>query len=144
MHTLYGLNYTHTVNEKKEEWDQYEIIVSHKRELECSRKELVPQFRNLWPVFNKIWLKYHDHKKTRHMQFVGHVLSQCSITHPHLCDLVRILLAVAPSTRPLERSYSKLAKLCLKDQNQLSSKNIKVLYILAALTNPEIDYNESI
>ena len=85
-------------------------MVLHKEELESSAKELIEQFRNLWPVFNKIWLKYGDHKKTQHMQFVDHVLSQYTVTHSHLCDLEYFLA----------RSYSKPAKPCFKDRNWLS------------------------
>ena len=58
------------------------------------------------------------------------------ITHPHLCTLLQILLAVAPTTGPLERLYSQLAKLCYKDCNQLKPENTASQYILSALNEP--------
>ena len=50
------------------------------------------------------------------------------------------LFAVSPSTGPLERSFSGLAKICYKDRNTLKSSNLETLYILAALKSPEIDF----
>ena len=95
------------------------MTILYKRKLE----KLVQEFSNLWPVFNRI-------------------LPQYTIAHPNICDLVRILLAVAPSTGPLERSYSKLAKICYKDRNQLLSANMEILYLLSTLKEPNIDYGE--
>ena len=42
-----------------------------------------------------------------------------------------ILLAVAPNTSPLERSYSKLAKICYKDRSRLTTPNLEALFLLA-------------
>ena len=53
------------------------------------------------------------------------------INFPNVCALVLILMAVAGNTSPLERSYSKLAKICYKDRNQLKSKNLEALFLLA-------------
>ena len=58
------------------------------------------------------------------------------ITHPNLCILLQILVAVKPVTGPLERSYSQLVKLCYKDCNRLNAENVESLYILSALKEP--------
>lgn len=78
------------------------------------------------------------------MNFFEHILSNHTITHPDVTELLRILIAVAPSTGPLERSYSKLAKICYKDRNQILSENLEVLYLLSALNNPKIDISRAI
>ena len=63
------------------------------------------------------------------------------ITHPNLCTLLHILLAVAPTTGPLGRSYSQLPKLCYIDCNHLKDENIESLHILSALKEPfKIDF----
>ena len=58
--------------------------------------------------------------------------------------MLRILLAVAPTTGPLERSYCKSAKICYKDKNQLSGNSLEILYLLSALKKPQIDYTKAI
>ena len=43
------------------------------------------------------------------------------------------MLAITPGTGPLERSFSKLAKICYKDRNRLLSKNLELAYLLSCL-----------
>ena len=49
------------------------------------------------------------------------------------------ILAVVPTTEPLEGSNSKLANICYKDRNQLWVNSLETLYLLSALENPQID-----
>ena len=50
-------------------------------------------------------------------------------------------LAVAPSTGPLERSFSQLAKIDYREQNQLSSDSIyRDTILLGGLFSVEIDF----
>ena len=41
-------------------------------------------------------------------------LNGYTITHPNLCVLIKILLAVSQFTGPLGKSFSKLAKICFR------------------------------
>ena len=58
-------------------------------------------------------------------------LNSYTVTHPKLC--VKTVLADSLSTGPFERYFGKLAKICCKDRNSISSKNLESLYILAVL-----------
>ena len=49
----------------------------------------------------------------------------------NLFQFIIILFSISPGTGPLERSYSKLEKICRKDRNHLSSEEIKNLWLLA-------------
>ena len=40
--------------------------------------------------------------------------NKATVKHSDLCLLIKRLFAVAPSTEPLERPYSKLTNICLK------------------------------
>ena len=152
LHTLFGTNYVHKVNSEAlaeleddvGEWNHYTISITYPKKINASEDELTKQFRNIWPIFNQTWPKYREQKKTSHIDFFEHILSNHTITHPDLCEMVKILLAVAPSTGPLERSYSKLAKICYKDRNKILSKNLEILYLLSALNFPKIDYDKAI
>ena len=72
------------------------------------------------------------------------IVSQYTISHPFLCEMIIILLASASTTGPLERSYSKLAKICYKDRNKVLVKNLETLYLLSSLKSFEFDYDETV
>ena len=72
------------------------------------------------------------------------IVSQYTISHPFLCEMIKILLASASTTGPLERSYSKLAKICYKDRNKVLVKNLETLYLLSSLKSFEFDYDETV
>ena len=55
-----------------------------------------------------------------------------------------MLLSVAPSTSPVECSYSKLSKICYKDRSALKVSTMKVLYILSAINNPGIELDATL
>ena len=141
LHTIYGTNYVHNVPHN---WEGKQITIFHRRKLNCTEDEIVKEFSNIWPVFNRIWPQYSEDVKGRHINFFTYIISHHSITHPNICELIRILMSVCPSTGPLERSYSKLAKICYKDRNQLSSKNLETLYLLSLLKEYNIDYDKAI
>ena len=58
--------------------------------------------------------------------------------------MLRTFLAAAPTTGPMEQSYSKLAKTCYKDKNQLLANSLETLYLLSALKKPQIDQTKDI
>ena len=126
-------------------WKKYFTVYPRlNRKLNCSEKEITHQFQNLWPIFNKVWPQYQECIKDQHINFLNHILSNYTITHPDVCDLLRILITIAPSTSPLEQSFSKLSKICFKDTNILLTKNLETLYLLAANSYPKIDYVKTI
>ena len=144
LHTLCETNYIDEIPKVDDNWEDYSIRLLHNRKLNCSEKEITHQFQNLWPIFNKVWPQYQECIKDQHINFLNHILSNYTITHPDVCDLLRILITIAPSTSPLEQSFSKLSKICFKDTNILLTKNLETLYLLAANSYPKIDYVKTI
>ena len=59
------------------------------------------------------------------------MIEQYAYLAPELFDLINILVSISPGTGPLERSYSKLEKICKKDRNNLSPTSIQNLWLLA-------------
>ena len=56
-----------------------------------------------------------------------------NLTTLTLQKLVLILLADSLGIGALERSYSKVAKMCYKDQLKISSSTLEILYLLCCL-----------
>ena len=54
-------------------------------------------------------------------------LNGYTITHPNLCVLIKILLAVSQFTGPLGKSFSKLAKICFRQKQYFLVKLRKSL-----------------
>ena len=71
-------------------------------------------------------------------------VSQYAISHPYLCEMIKILLASASTTGPLERLCSELGKICYKDRNKVLVKNLETLYLLSSLKSCEFDYDETL
>ena len=66
-------------------------------------------------------------------------MEEYSIEYSNLSDLILILFAISPGTGPLERSFSKLTKICYKDRSNITSQHLEVLYLLSALSIDEKD-----
>ena len=138
LHTLYGTNYIHEIPKVDDDWKDYIISLLHKRTLNCSQKDITHQFQNLWPIFNKVWPQYQKCIKDQHINFLHHVFSNYTIIHPDVCDLLRNLITTASSTSPLGQSFSKFSKICFKDRNNLLTKNLETLHILAVNDYPKL------
>eukprot|EP00111_Clytia_hemisphaerica_P023498 TCONS_00069233-protein len=63
-----------------------------------------------------------------------------TVSHPNFCKLLHFLYTIPPPTCPLERSYSKLAKLYYKDRNKLTTKHMEVQYKIALLKDHSFNY----
>ena len=50
IHTIYGLNYEHTVPQN---WESYKVILMHEQKTDCTEEQLCNKFTNLWQVFNQ-------------------------------------------------------------------------------------------
>ena len=116
------------------------VDIKYNPKLKCTEEVIVKDFKSVWPQFNRIWPKFRDDKKNGCRNFYFHILSNYEIQYPNLCELIVILLAISPSTGPLERSYSKLAKICYKDRNRISDVNLETLYLLAVLQIDKEDF----
>ena len=84
------------------------------------------EFKNFWPIMNRIWPQYRDNedKQTIHTKFLNHILSNHTISHPNVLELIKIS-SVAPSTSPLERSciYTvNCQRFAKKTEKKMSSK----------------------
>ena len=91
-------------------------------------------------VIKNRWQKYGKDLKDGNISFWKHMLSLYAISHQNICKLVEIIFSIADNTGPLERSYSRLAKLWPKDRNKLSTPHMETQYIIGILKDWDFDY----
>ena len=101
IHTIYGLNYEHEVLQN---WESYKVTLMHKQKTNCT-------------VINWIWPEYWHEPKNKSPNIIWSYSSNYGITHSCICELLHILISVAPSTGSLKRSFSKLSKIYHNDRN---------------------------
>ena len=126
LHLIYSNEYLH---ELKEDFTDIHVSIKHPSKIKCSEPELISVFNSIWPVIGKTWLKFKDTKPSSSVSkhFWTHILEEHSISYPNLADLILIILAISPGTGPLERSFSKPAKICYKDRGCISSTVLETL-----------------
>ena len=134
-HVIYGTEYIHVLSESKLHYEDYIITVKYPAKLCCSESELLAEI-------GKTWQKYKDTspKSTRMLRFLVHIVEEYCIEYSNLTDLVLILLSISSGTGPLERSYTKLTKICYKDRCTISTEVLEVLYLLATLDVKNDEY----
>ena len=109
LHTIYGTSYCHIVQGVEEKgWKDFAMEITCPSKIKCDQEILVKEFCNIWPTINQLWPQYID-KKDANLQLLTHIFNNYIIIHPNMCVLIKVLLTVSPSTRPLERSFSKLS-----------------------------------
>lgn len=143
---VYCNDYTHNVvhdNNDDDFWKAFCISIKHPAKIQESVEEVLKEFKNLYPICNRKWDTFSEDKKEGNYAFWSHMLSYYSISHPSLCKLVRIIFSIASNTGPLERSYSRLAKLCYKDRNKLTTEHMETQYILSSLKEYDFDYKSA-
>ena len=121
-------DYQHEV-EMDDEFN-WKVTIHYPAKVDCTLESFLAEFKSIWPVFNRTWVKFKG-KENALFRFYAYIVNNYSINYPNVSELILILMAVASNTGPLERSYSKLAKTCYKDQNRLLVKNLEVLYLLS-------------
>ena len=107
------------------------MSIKYEAKFSCTEDEFISEFDSIWPVFNRNWNKFKDIKVGALYKFYSFIVDNYMISHPNVCEMLLILMAASPNTSPLERSYSKLAKICYKDRNKLLVTNLETLYLLA-------------
>ena len=91
-------------------------------------------------MIGKTWLKFKDTKPSSSVsKGFSTILEEHSISYPNLAALILIILAISPGSGPLERSFSKPAKICYKDRGCISSTVLETLYLLSTLSINEKD-----
>ena len=115
LHLVYGREITLTVldDDAKGDLHEFSLRIVYPPKLDCSEDTLVTEMNSLWPTITKKWLKFKDliPEASRIRRFWIELVSEYALDFPNLCDLIILLLAFSPGTRPVERSFSKLAKM---------------------------------
>ena len=123
LYLIYGSDYTHEVLSKsKGELQDYTITVRYPAKLNCSEDELIAVFNSLLPLLSRL----------RMLRFWVHVREEHSIEYPNVSGMLLILLSISPGTGPLQRSFTKLAKICYKDRCNTTAEHLEVLYLLSS------------
>ena len=144
LHLIYGKEYVHTIPDDdgvKGDLYEFTLKIRYSPKLTCSESDLVAEMNSLWPTITKSWLKYKDSKpeSSRIRRFWTDIISEHAIDYPNLCDMVMLLLAISPGTGPVERSFSKLAKICYKDRGNMNPSTMEILYLLSSMSIKEDD-----
>ena len=113
--------------------------------LDVSAEEVITGFNNLYPICNQKWVagEYGKDLKDGNISFWKHMLSLYAISHPQICKLVEIIFSFAGNTSLLEKSYSRLAKMCPKDGNKLSTSPMETRYIIEIAKDWDFDYESA-
>ena len=137
---IYGTEYSHVVADDDGHhmvesdasfFSTWTVTIKYEPTITCSEEEFISELEKLWPVFNRNWGRFKDIKTTAIQKFYYYIIDNYMINYPNVCEMLLILMGAAPNTSPLERSYSKLTKICYKDRNRLGKVNLEALYLLA-------------
>ena len=132
---LFGNDFQKTIKEK---WADYTIEVTYKRRIQCTKPELIEEFKSAYVDINSLAKERQDamrkkavipSQKVQWQKF----LSVHLISHPYLCQVISIMLSMAPNTGWVERAYSVLEMICSKRRNCLDPVNMEPLFLLAVL-----------
>jgi len=133
LYSIYGEDYWHSVTDENAlgllAADKWCVQIKYPAKLDCTSEQIVKQFQNLWHVLNKEWIKKKKGTSTR--KFWSDIIKQHGYMCTDLLKLVQILCSISPGTGPLERSYSRLARICRKDRNWLKTTSMEVLWLLS-------------
>ena len=143
LYRVYGKEKRHEIDDVayKGDFKDYTIEVVYPPKLTCTEKEIVDEFNSLWPSINRKWVTFKNSKPAVSLikRFWNEIVGDNAIDYPNLSDLVLLLFSVSPGTGPIERSFSKLAKICYKDRASLKPSTLESLYLLSAM---DIDGND--
>ena len=116
------------------------MSITFKRKLNCSSEELQKEFKKTFPVINGMARTLHlSHERLvpkSQMELWQEFVKTRQMEFPHVCDLVRIVLATPPNSAWVEHAYSKLEQLCQKRRNQIDVNHFKDQFFLGLLNLP--------
>jgi hypothetical protein len=122
-------------------WFGRKILLKFPAIIRCTKEELVEELQVGWPVLARMWQKEVEAKGRENVSQVDVIISflrnpDSPTMYPHVCSLLKILLATPSNTSPLERSFSYLQMVCAPRRNQLLPAHLETLYLLAVLKIP--------
>ena len=80
----------------------------YEAKVDCTHKQIVKEFRSIWPGFNRVSIQFKNEKKGGIRKFLILILDNYIIQNPNICELNAIMLPVSQATGPMEGSYAKL------------------------------------
>lgn len=120
-----------------EDMRTFNVAIRYMPKVACSEEKLVAEWRKMFPIVCKAWLAYQMSKTISAPTQASFYREKILPTHapqmPMLAQLIVALLSITPGTGPLERSFTKLTKLCYKDRASIKSENLEVDYMLGVL-----------
>ena len=93
-------------------WEDFIVKIVYPRKLLCEEYQLKDDFRNAWPVINRLWLKNCNLTTTgklpNQLDVWKEFIDNHAIEFPLFVKFLQIMIATSPNTSPLERGYSQL------------------------------------
>ena len=137
LYQIYGKENRHEIDDVayKGDFKDYTIMVVYPPKFSCTENELVTEFKSLWPEVNRKWISFKESKPAVSLikRFWDDIVGDYAIDYPNVCNLLLVLFSISPGTGPIERSFSKLAKICYKDRSNMKSSTLENLYLLSAM-----------
>ena len=77
----------------------------------------------MWLLLTKAWRKFKDStpKPTATKRFLQHIIGEYAVEYPNICNQILTLMEIWSETGSLERSFTKLLKMCYKGRCETSS-----------------------
>jgi hypothetical protein len=96
--------------------------------------------KEAWPRVNELWnLEFtaasQEQRPCNQLTVWKDFVKSHFSEFPHMCQLIKVMVATPGNTSPLERSYTKLEIVAAKRRNHFKPENLEVLYLLAALSD---------
>ena len=79
LYAIYGVTYTHTVTlEEEQPLKEFisQVEIKYLAKLKCTEDVLVKEFKSIWPILNRSWLKHKDDKKAGLKQLLFFILKK--------------------------------------------------------------------
>ena len=134
MYNTFGVDAEHAVKDK---WNGVSVPITFKRKLNCSSEEMQKEFKKAFPVINgmarTLRLSPESLVPNSQMELWQEFVRTRDMEFPHVCDLVRIMLATPPNSAWVERAYSKLEQLCQKRRNKIDVNHLEDQFFLGLL-----------
>ena len=120
-----------------EEWFGFEVLVTFKQWLQCSKEDLVNQFSRAYEKMVHLGRELREDRVSKMFKLIQHklwtrFLEEMGLQCVDLCDLI-IMISIPLHSGWVERAYSYLDQVCQKKRNHLNVGNLKELFFFAIL-----------